>query len=80
MTSTGVFHLDMPEAPSYDDSEENSHDYCSTHGGVEHPFLVQLHFAFQSPGKLYLVLEFLAGGELFMQLEKEGVFMEDQAR
>ncbi|CAI2728306.1 unnamed protein product [Schistosoma spindalis] len=176
MTSTGVFHLDMPEAPSYDDSEENSHDYCSTNGGVEdeflergplkpdeldeniktveiceetvnpgqpkvrphdfqllkvlgkggygkvflarkndtgqtyamkvlkkasivtnakdtahtksernilemikHPFLVQLHFAFQSPGKLYLVLEFLAGGELFMQLEKEGVFMEDQA-
>lgn len=35
MTSTGVFHLDMPEAPSYDDSEENSHDYCSTNGGVE---------------------------------------------
>lgn len=46
---------------------------------IKHPFLVQLHYAFQSPGKLYLVLEFLAGGELFMQLEKEGVFMEDQA-
>ncbi|KAF5402863.1 Non-specific serine/threonine protein kinase [Paragonimus heterotremus] len=46
---------------------------------IRHPFLVQLHYAFQSPGKLYLVLEFLAGGELFMQLEKEGVFMEDQA-
>ncbi|KAH8878208.1 E3 ubiquitin-protein ligase [Schistosoma japonicum] len=176
MTNTGVFHLDMPEAPNYDDSEENSRDYCPTNGGVEdeflergplkpeeldenvkrveiceetvnpgqpkvrphdfqllkvlgkggygkvflarkndtgqtyamkvlkkasivtnakdtahtksernilemikHPFLVQLHYAFQSPGKLYLVLEFLAGGELFMQLEKEGVFMEDQA-
>ncbi|RTG89619.1 E3 ubiquitin-protein ligase BRE1 [Schistosoma bovis] len=39
MTCTGVFHLDMPEAPSYDDSEENSHDYCSTHGGVEDEFL-----------------------------------------
>ncbi|GAA52453.1 ribosomal protein S6 kinase beta-1 [Clonorchis sinensis] len=46
----------------------------------QHPFLVQLHYAFQTPGKLYLVLEFLAGGELFMQLEKEGVFMEDKAR
>ncbi|CAH8518688.1 unnamed protein product [Heterobilharzia americana] len=41
--------------------------------------MIKLHYAFQSPGKLYLVLEFLAGGELFMQLEKEGVFMEDQA-
>ncbi|KER19487.1 hypothetical protein T265_11747 [Opisthorchis viverrini] len=47
---------------------------------IKHPFLVQLHYAFQTPGKLYLVLEFLAGGELFMQLEKEGVFMEDKAR
>ncbi|TGZ58632.1 hypothetical protein CRM22_009536 [Opisthorchis felineus] len=46
---------------------------------IKHPFLVQLHYAFQTPGKLYLVLEFLAGGELFMQLEKEGVFMEDKA-
>uniref|UniRef100_A0A5K3EW41 non-specific serine/threonine protein kinase n=1 Tax=Mesocestoides corti TaxID=53468 RepID=A0A5K3EW41_MESCO len=46
---------------------------------IKHPFLVQLHYAFQTPGKLYLVLEFLAGGELFTQLEKEGVFMEDQA-
>ncbi|VEL19681.1 unnamed protein product [Protopolystoma xenopodis] len=46
---------------------------------IKHPFLVQLHYAFQTPGKLYLVLEFLAGGELFMQLEKEGVFVEEQA-
>uniref|UniRef100_A0A0V0J6H0 non-specific serine/threonine protein kinase n=1 Tax=Schistocephalus solidus TaxID=70667 RepID=A0A0V0J6H0_SCHSO len=46
---------------------------------IKHPFLVQLHYAFQTPGKLYLALEFLAGGELFTQLEREGVFMEDQA-
>ena len=47
--------------------------------GIQHPFLVQLHYAFQTPGRLYLILEFLAGGELFMQLEREGVFMEEQA-
>ncbi|XP_077379550.1 ribosomal protein S6 kinase beta-2-like isoform X2 [Festucalex cinctus] len=29
--------------------------------------------------KLYLILEYLSGGELFMQLEKEGIFMEDTA-
>ena len=46
--------------------------------GIRHPFLVQLHYAFQTPGRLYLILEFLAGGELFMQLEREGVFMEEQ--
>jgi hypothetical protein len=28
---------------------------------------------------LYLILEYLPGGELFMQLEREGIFMEDTA-
>ncbi|KAL3316293.1 Ribosomal protein S6 kinase beta-1 [Cichlidogyrus casuarinus] len=46
---------------------------------IKHPFLVELHFAFQTPGKLYLVLEFLPGGELFMRLESSGVFTEEQA-
>ena len=30
----------------------------------------------QTDGKLYLILEYLSGGELFMQLEREGIFME----
>ncbi|XP_069047587.1 ribosomal protein S6 kinase beta-2-like isoform X2 [Lepisosteus oculatus] len=46
---------------------------------VRHPFIVDLHYAFQTGGKLYLILECLSGGELFMQLEKEGIFMEDTA-
>ncbi|TRY97170.1 hypothetical protein DNTS_020332 [Danionella cerebrum] len=46
---------------------------------VKHPFIVDLMFAFQTGGKLYLILEYLSGGELFMQLEKEGIFLEDTA-
>ncbi|KAK2865875.1 hypothetical protein Q7C36_001931 [Tachysurus vachellii] len=46
---------------------------------VRHPFIVDLWYAFQTGGKLYLILECLSGGELFMQLEKEGIFMEDTA-
>ncbi|XP_077426675.1 ribosomal protein S6 kinase beta-2-like isoform X3 [Vanacampus margaritifer] len=46
---------------------------------VRHPFIVDLLYAFQTGGKLYLILEYLSGGELFMQLEKEGIFMEDTA-
>ncbi|KAI1887626.1 hypothetical protein AGOR_G00192250 [Albula goreensis] len=46
---------------------------------VRHPFIVELWYAFQTGGKLYLILECLSGGELFMQLEKEGIFMEDTA-
>lgn len=46
---------------------------------VKHPFIVDLIYAFQTGDKLYLILECLSGGELFMQLEREGIFMEDTA-
>eukprot|EP00112_Aurelia_sp_Birch-Aquarium-sp1_P000996 Seg1095.24 transcript_id=Seg1095.24/GoldUCD/mRNA.D3Y31 product="Ribosomal protein S6 kinase beta-1" pseudo=true protein_id=Seg1095.24/GoldUCD/D3Y31 len=46
---------------------------------VKHPFIVDLIYAFQTDGKLYLILEYLSGGELFMHLEREGIFMEDTA-
>lgn len=43
------------------------------------PFICDLLYAFQTGGKLYLILEYLSGGELFMHLEREGIFMEDTA-
>ncbi|KAI5720250.1 hypothetical protein M8J77_004015 [Diaphorina citri] len=45
----------------------------------KHPFIVDLMYAFQTGGKLYLILEYLSGGELFMHLEREGIFLEDTA-
>lgn len=41
---------------------------------VGHPFIVKLHYAFQTPGKLYLILDFLRGGDLFTRLSKEVCF------
>lgn len=46
---------------------------------VKHPFIVELKYAFQTGQKLYLIMEYLSGGELFMQLEREGTFLEDTA-
>lgn len=46
---------------------------------VKSPFICDLLYAFQTGGKLYLILEYLSGGELFMHLEREGMFMEDTA-
>lgn len=40
---------------------------------------MELVYAFQTDGKLYLILEYLSGGELFMHLEREGIFLEDTA-
>ncbi|CAD8139416.1 unnamed protein product [Paramecium octaurelia] len=45
---------------------------------AQHPFIVQLHFAFQTPEKLYLVTDFLAGGELFYHLRKSKKFSEER--
>ena len=47
---------------------------------INHPFLVNLEFAFQTPEKLYFVMEFMAGGELFTHLRNQKKFSEEQAR
>ncbi|KAJ1726119.1 hypothetical protein LPJ61_005408 [Coemansia biformis] len=46
---------------------------------VQHPFIVKLFYAFQSNSKLYLIMEYVAGGELFTHMAKERIFSEDQA-
>ncbi|XP_030648589.1 ribosomal protein S6 kinase beta-1 isoform X3 [Chanos chanos] len=90
----GVFDIDLdqPEENVSDDELEeaamivrNAKDTAHTKAErnileeVKHPFIVDLIYAFQTGGKLYLILEYLSGGELFMQLEREGIFMEDTA-
>ncbi|EOY20195.1 Serine/threonine protein kinase 2 isoform 1 [Theobroma cacao] len=47
---------------------------------VDHPFIVQLRYSFQTKYRLYLVLDFVNGGHLFFQLYRQGLFREDLAR
>ncbi|BFZ62901.1 Serine/threonine-protein kinase [Saitoella coloradoensis] len=47
---------------------------------INNPFIVPLKFSFQSPEKLYLVLAFVNGGELFHHLQREGRFSVERAR
>lgn len=44
-----------------------------------HPFVVKLFYAFQDQEKLYLILEYAQGGELFHHLAMEHMFSEDVA-
>jgi serine/threonine protein kinase len=48
-------------------------------GSVQHPFIVKLHFAFQTGDKLHLVLDYCSGGELFFHLQNKGRFSQDLA-
>lgn len=47
---------------------------------VHNPFIVPLKFSFQSEQKLYLVLAFVNGGELFHHLQREQRFNEERSR
>ncbi|XP_057513413.1 serine/threonine-protein kinase AtPK2/AtPK19-like [Actinidia eriantha] len=47
---------------------------------IQHPFVVQLRYSFQTKYRLYLVLDFVNGGHLFFQLYHQGLFREDLAR
>jgi serum/glucocorticoid-regulated kinase 2 len=47
---------------------------------VDHPFIMKLHFAFQTDDKLFLVLDYCAGGELFFHLSRHRKFRESWTR
>merc|ERR1719336_2818174 len=47
---------------------------------LQHPFLMKLRFAFQTDSKLYFVLDYYRGGELFFHLKKRRKFAEEEAR
>nr|XP_056706681.1 ribosomal protein S6 kinase alpha-5 isoform X1 [Euleptes europaea] len=44
------------------------------------PFLVTLHYAFQTDTKLHLILDYINGGELFTHLSQRERFTEDEVR
>lgn len=64
--------------------EKNHTEYMKAERDIwtklEHPFVVQLRYSFQTKYRLYLVLDFVNGGHLFFQLYHQGLFREDLAR
>jgi len=47
---------------------------------AQHPFLMKLRYAFQTDSKLYFVLDYFRGGELFFHLKKKKRFTEPQTQ
>ena len=47
---------------------------------VKHPFVVRMHYAFQTAQKLYMVMDFVQGGDFFTYLRREGHLPEERVR
>ena len=47
---------------------------------VNHPFIVKLLAAFQTTTKVYLVMEYIIGGELFSRLQDRAFFLPNEAK
>ena len=47
---------------------------------IHNPFLVHLYYAFQTMDKLYMVIDYMGGGELFYWLKKDKKFSENRCR
>ncbi|KAF5398931.1 Non-specific serine/threonine protein kinase [Paragonimus heterotremus] len=47
---------------------------------LQHPFLCKLRFSFQSDTKLYFVLDYVNGGELYKHIQQERCFSEGRSR
>lgn len=47
---------------------------------IRHPYIVKLHYSFQTESKLFFILDFLNGGDLYTHLMHYGKFKENRAR
>lgn len=47
---------------------------------INHPFVVKLHYAFQSETKLYLVMDYCPGGDMLKMIKSKGTLQEDDVR
>jgi protein-serine/threonine kinase len=47
---------------------------------INHPFVAQLYFAFQDSEKLYMLTEYMPGGEMYYHLHKDVYFSEERTK
>lgn len=45
-----------------------------------HPYVIKLHYSFQTPENLYMILDYCPGGDLAFHLNKRQIFDESEAR
>jgi len=80
--STDIYAMKVLKKEAVIRRNQVQHTKTETHilKQIRHPFLTRMFFAFQNEGKLYMVLNYLPGGELFYRLKREGRFSVERVR
>jgi len=47
---------------------------------ADHPFIIKLHYSFQTPDYLYMILDYCPNGDLSIHLNQKQIFEENEAR
>ena len=47
---------------------------------MDHPYLLKLRYAFQTPDCLYLIVDYVNGGDMFYHIKKQGHLNEKIAK
>ena len=53
---------------------------CKTLKIVNHPFIVRMHYSFQTPENIYFILDYCGAGDLSVHIGNKQVFKEDEAK
>jgi len=78
----GIYAMKILKKKQLLDSNQIDHTKCERKilQALQNPFLMKLRFAFQTDSKLYFVLDFFRGGELFFHLKKKNKFSEEETQ
>lgn len=53
---------------------------CNVLKQLDHPFVTKMHYSFQTPNNLYLILDYCPGGDLHYHRSERKIFKECEAR
>jgi serine/threonine protein kinase len=62
------------------DSLENLHLEKTILNQVNHPFIISMEFVFIKSLRIYFIMDFIQGGELFKHLSEQRRFSEERAK
>lgn len=53
---------------------------CNVLKKADHPFIIRLHYSFQTPDYLYMILDYCPNGDLSLHLNQKQIFEENEAK